>query len=83
MNTTATASRTLNVRIPADLAGQLEALTNTTGRNKSALTVEALSRFVEVEAWQIAQIQAGIEEADRGEFATDEEVNNFFSKYDC
>jgi predicted transcriptional regulator len=83
MNTTATASRTLNVRIPADLAGQLEALTNTTGRNKSALTVEALSRFVEVEAWQIAQIHAGIEEADRGEFATEEEVNNFFAKYDC
>jgi predicted transcriptional regulator len=83
MNTSTTASRTLNVRIPADLAGQLEALTNTTGRNKSALTVEALSRFVEVEAWQVSQIKTAIEEADRGEFATTEEVNNFFAKYGC
>lgn len=83
MNTLQTTSKTLNVRIPAELAGQLEALTNTTGRNKSALTVEALSRFVEVEAWQVTQIKAAIEEADRGEFASTDEVNNFFAKYGC
>jgi len=83
MNTPTPASRTLNVRIPVELAGQLEALTNTTGRNKSALTVEALSRFVEVEAWQVTQIKTAIEEADRGEFASTEEVNNFFAKYGC
>jgi RHH-type rel operon transcriptional repressor/antitoxin RelB len=76
-------ARTLNVRIPAALAGQLDALTTTTGRNKSALTVEALARFVEIETWQIQQIQTAIEEADRGEFATDQEVNAFFAKYDC
>lgn len=83
MNTPTTASRTLNVRIPVELAGQLEALTNTTGRNKSALTVEALSRFVEVEEWQVTQINTAIEEADRGEFASTEEVNNLFAKYGC
>lgn len=75
--------RTLKVQIPADLAGQLEAITRTTGRNRSALTFEALARFIEVETWQIQQIQTAIEEADRGEFATDQEVNAFFAKYDC
>lgn len=83
MQTLTASARTLNVRIPADLAGQLEALTTTTGRNKSALTVEALTRFIEVETWQIRQIQTAIEEADRGEFASDEEVTAFFAKYDC
>jgi predicted transcriptional regulator len=83
MPTLTAPARTLNVRIPADLANQLDALTTTTGRNKSALAVEALARFVEVEMWQIQQIQSALEEADRGEFATDEEVNAFFAKYDC
>ena len=83
MNTAQAATRTLNVRIPAELAEQLDALTSTTGRNKSALAVEALSRFVEVEAWQIEQIRTAIAEADRGEFATAEEVNEFFAQYGC
>ena len=83
MPTLTAPARTLNVRIPADLANQLDALTTTTGRNKSALAVEALARFVEVEMWQIQQIQSALEEADRGEFATNEEVNAFFEKYDC
>ena len=83
MNTAQAATRTLNVRIPAELAEQLDALSNTTGRNKSALAVEALSRFVEVEAWQIEQIRTAIAEADRGEFATAEEVNEFFAQYGC
>ena len=34
-----------------------------------------------VNEWQIQEIQAAIEEADRGEFATDEEVNNVFNKW--
>ncbi len=83
MPTLTVPARTLNVRIPADLANQLDALTTTTGRNKSALAIEALARFVEVETWQIQQIKSAVEEADRGEFATDAEVNAFFAKYDC
>lgn len=80
---TATAEKPLNVRLPGDLAGKLEALTQATGRTKSAITVEALRGYVEAEAWQIQDIQNGIEEANRGEFASEEEVNTFFAKYGC
>ena len=75
--------RPLNVRLPIDLAVQLESLMATTGRNKSAITVAALSRYVEVESWQIQDIQKSIIEADRGEFASAREVSAFFAKYDC
>jgi predicted transcriptional regulator len=37
---------------------------------------------IETEAWQILEIERGIEEADRGEFATDSEVDALFAKYD-
>ena len=75
--------RPLNVRLPIDLAVQLESLMATTGRNKSAITVAALSRYVEVESWQIQDIQKSIIEADSGEFASAREVSAFFAKYDC
>lgn len=35
----------------------------------------------EQRAWQIADIKAGLAEADRGEFATADEVNVVFAKY--
>ncbi len=71
----------MTVRLPADLAGQLEKLVQATGRNKSAITVAALRDYVEAEAWQIQDIEQGIAEADRGEFASDCEVNALFERY--
>ena len=71
----------MTVRLPLDLAGQLDKLILATGRNKSAITVAALRGYVEAESWQIADIEEGIAEADRGEFASESEVNSFFAKY--
>jgi RHH-type transcriptional regulator, rel operon repressor / antitoxin RelB len=76
-----TAEKVLNVRLPADLHGQLERLVQATGRTKSFLTVEALKGYVEQENWQLADIQAGLAEADAGEFATADEVEAVFKKY--
>jgi predicted transcriptional regulator len=76
-----TAEKILNVRLPSDLHGQLEQLVQATGRSKSFLAVEALRSYVSQEQWQIADIQAGLKEADQGEFALDSEVAAVFSKY--
>lgn len=75
--------KSLNVRLPLELACQLDALTKATGRTKSFLTVEALRGYIEVEMWQIQDIKSGLAEADCSEFASAEEVNTFFTQYDC
>lgn len=75
------ADRSMTVRLPADLADQLEKLILVTGSNKSAITVAALRDYVAAESWQIQDIEQGIAEADRGEFASDDEVKAFFAKY--
>jgi len=77
------ASATLSVRIPATLAARLDRLTQATGRNKSAIAVEALKEYILAEAWQIEEIQKGIQEANRGEFASPEAVDAFFAQYGC
>ena len=71
----------LNVRLPSELAAKLKALAQATGRTKSAITVAALQDHLEVEAWQIAEIKAGMSEADGGEFVSDDEVNAFFARH--
>lgn len=76
-----TSEKPLNVRLPSELAAQLDALTKATGRTKSFLAVEALGAYIEQQIWQIAEVKAGIEEADKGEFATDAEMNAIFAKY--
>jgi RHH-type transcriptional regulator, rel operon repressor / antitoxin RelB len=78
---TTTAEKPLNVRLPTELAAQLEALTKATGRTKSFLAVEALEAYIEQQLWQIAEVKSGIEEADKGEFATDAEMTAIFAKY--
>lgn len=73
--------KVMTVRLPSDLAEQLEKLIRATGRNKSAITVAALRQYMEAESWQIQDIERGVAEADRGEFASDSEVSAFFAKY--
>lgn len=76
-------TETLNVRLPAGLASQLEQLTKATGRNKTALTVAALEEYVAAEAWQIQDTLEGLAQADRGQFASPEQVAAVFAKYGC
>lgn len=80
---TMSSGKMLNVRLPEDLNQTLESLVSATGRTKSFLATEALRRYLESEAWQLKDIQEGIQDADRGEFAPTEEVDTFFAQYGC
>lgn len=75
------ATRTINVRLPVSVYQQLEALAKATDRTKSFVTVDALSRYLEAQSWQIKDIEAGMAEADLGDFATDAQVNAMFAKH--
>jgi predicted transcriptional regulator len=79
--TTATLEKTLNVRLPEATHAKLAQLTRVTGRTKSFLAVEALDAYIDQQTWQIAEVRAGLEEASRGEFATDQEMQAIFAKY--
>lgn len=74
-------TRTIKVRVPAGVYQQLEALALATARTKSFVTLEALSRYLEAQSWQVKDIEAGIADADQGDFATDAQVNAVFAKY--
>ena len=65
----------------AELERRLEALARRTRRSKAVLAAEAISAYVELDAWQVAEIEAALEEADDGDFASDQEVEITFRKW--
>lgn len=64
----------LSVRLPDDIEQQLATLAESTGRTKSWHAGQAVRDYLSRELWQVGEIQQAIEEADAGEFASDEEV---------
>ncbi|WP_238360814.1 CopG family ribbon-helix-helix protein [Iningainema tapete] len=49
-------------------------------RDRTYVLNEAIDLYLEVYQWQIAEIEAGVAEADAGDYATDEEVQAVFAK---
>lgn len=73
--------RTINVRVPEAVFQQLDEIAKATEQTRSFIALTALSSYLQEQNWQIRDIETGIAEAERGEFATDEEVKAVFAKY--
>ena len=70
----------MTVRLDPDIKTQLEQLTRATQRSKSFLAAEAIRGYVELNEWQIAEIESAIQEAECGDFASDSEVADVFRR---
>ena len=64
----------VTVRLGADLKAKLEVLAQSTKRSKSSLVAEAIAAYVDLNEWQIEEIETGIAELDAGEIVRQEEV---------
>ena len=71
----------MSMRLPDELSDQLDALAAATGRSKSFLAGQAIRDFIERESWQIAEITQAMQEADAGDFASDDELNAVSAKW--
>ncbi|MDF8356398.1 CopG family ribbon-helix-helix protein [Ensifer adhaerens] len=69
------------VRVKDETASKLDQLAEKLDRSRSYRAAEAIEAFVEQQEWQLAEIEAGLTEADRGEFASDEDVAKVVRKY--
>ncbi len=69
------------VRIPDATVDMLDKLASKMDRSRSYVAAQAIEDFVAREAWQIAEIEAGLAEAERGEFAAGADVARVRSKF--
>lgn len=71
----------MSLRLADDVEQQLVSLAKATGRTKSWLASQAIQDFVAREAWQIAQIEAALFEADAGDFVPEKEMAAKFNRW--
>ena len=69
------------VRLDEDTLTALDRLAERTERSRNWLVSRAVEDYVLLNEWQIAKIEEGITDADRGDFASDEEMNRIRRKF--
>lgn len=73
-------SAIITARIGAALKTKLDALARSTRRSKSYLAAEAIAAYVELNQWQIGEIEAGIAELDAGVALSQEEAEEQYKR---
>lgn len=73
-------SKVLTLRLEPKLTKQLDKLADATQRSRSFLIAEAVRDYIALNEWQIEETKKAIAEADRGEFASEEQVKQMFQK---
>ena len=74
-------SVTVTVRLKPGLKQRLERLSKATRQTKSFLAAEAIRGYVDLNEWQLQEIEKAVTEADRGDFANNEQVGEVFGKW--
>lgn len=71
----------VSMRLPGELKARIETYAVMTGRSKSHVAMEALTDYLDWRLPQVVDLKQAIAAADRGEFASDGEVQALFDRY--
>jgi len=74
-------SSVLTLRLDSDLKRKLDKLSKATNRSRSFVAAQAIRDYVELNQWQIEETKKALIEADRGEFASEEDVRRTLKKW--
>lgn len=74
-------STTMTIRLDDDLEHRLHVLAAATQRSKSFLAAEAIQAYVEAHEWQVGEMQTALQEAETGDFASDEDIAGLAKKW--
>ena len=74
-------SSVLTLRLASKLKKQLDRLSKAMDRSRSFVAAQAIQEFVTLNEWQICEIKKALVEADRGDIARDEEVQQTVKRW--
>jgi predicted transcriptional regulator len=75
------ARETLTITLEAEARETLDRLAGAMGTDREALAREALTRWLAVQAHQVANIERGAAEADAGIFVPDDEMERYWREH--
>lgn len=71
----------LTLRLDPATSRRLGRLSQATDRTRSRLAAEAISRYLDENAWQVAAIEAGVRAADKGQVAPQHDVEQWVKSW--
>ncbi len=74
-------SSVLTLRLDVKLKKRLDRLSKAMSRSRSSVAAQAIQEFVTLNEWQIGEIKKVIAEADRGDFASDKQVQQSLKRW--
>jgi RHH-type transcriptional regulator, rel operon repressor / antitoxin RelB len=74
-------SKVLTLRLDPKLTKQLDKLADATQRSRSFLIAEAVREYIALNEWQIEETKKALLEADRGEFASEKDVQQTIKRW--
>jgi len=69
------------IRFDNDTLVRIDGLANALSRSRSWVIQQAIERFLDYEEWYVQEVKAGLDEVERGDIASDEEVAARFRKW--
>ncbi|MCC8985822.1 MAG: CopG family ribbon-helix-helix protein [Nitrospira sp.] len=69
------------VRIDPEKQQRIDQLARQLDRSRNYIVGQAIEEFLDAHAWQVEKIKTGLAAADRGEFATDADMEQVFNRY--
>lgn len=75
------ASTVMTLRLEPELREQLDQLAKAQRRSRSFIAAEAIREYVTANEWQVEEIRKGLEEANRGNFASQRQVRRTMRKW--
>jgi predicted transcriptional regulator len=74
-------SKVLTLRLDPKLTKQLDKLADATQRSRSFLIADAVREYIALNEWQIEETKKALLEADRGEFASEKDVQQTIKRW--
>ncbi len=74
-------SEVMTIRVDRKTKARLQKLAKAMVRTKSYVAAEAIRAYVDLNEWQIAEIETALNEANAGDFASEREVRTVMSKW--
>ena len=75
------AGKNASIRMDAEKLERVDNIARAVNRSRAWVINQAVDRYLEYEEWYIQQVQQGLDDADKGKFATDKDVKKRFSKW--
>ncbi len=70
----------VSFRATSKMVKQLDALAKRQRRPRTQLIDEALENYLEIQRWQMREIENSLREADAADFATEEQVRRVYER---